>query len=142
MARRKSPPPRRPKAPNGTALQQRIEFAYHATLNTPEGEVYQYLLRSPIWTVDQGKLLANDVILARWLPYARLERNSVLAQKTAQHSMRQLIRSIDELCRDFDLPHPFLPQVVPLPPAPVTDPPATPPDATYQRFDGFEGAGR
>jgi hypothetical protein len=152
MARRKSTP--RPKAPNGSGFQQRICFSYHANLNTLEGEVYQYLLRSPIWSIDQGKGMANDLILTRWLPYARLDRNLPLAQKTAQYSLRQLMRYIDELCRDFELEHPFSPQLatpVMLPPMTMQSPPpglsASPPpviqpDEGYGRFELFEEEGR
>ena len=147
MARRKSTP--RPKAPNGSGFQQRICFSYHANLNTLEGEVYQYLLRSPIWSIDQGKGMANDLILTRWLPYARLDRNPPLAQKTAQYSLRQLMRYIDELCRDFELEHPFSPQLatpVMLPPmtmqaTPVPAPPVIQPDEGYGRFELFEEDG-
>jgi hypothetical protein len=106
MPRRKSPP--RPKAPKGTADQQRIEFSFHPNLSTSEGEVYQYLLRSPVWTIDQGKVMANDCILTRFLPYARAQTNPALAKRTAQYSIQQLVRYIDELCRDFDLDHPLM----------------------------------
>jgi hypothetical protein len=147
MARRKSPPPPRTKAPNGTGLHQRIIFSYHASLNSSEGEVYQYLLRSPVWTTDQGKGMANDLILTRWLPYARLDRNSPLAQKAAQYSLRQLVRYIDELCRDFELEYPFSPQLaVPVSSvSPVSAPvslsavaPVIQPDPGYGRFELFE----
>ncbi len=156
MARRKSPP--RTKAPNGSGLQQRIGFCYHPNLNTPEGEVYQYLLRSPIWTVDQGKGMVNDVVLTRWLAYARMDRNPPLAKKTAQHALRQLIRYIDEICRDFELENPVaprlaMPAMIPQGMSPgmvpattpatgfsVSTPPVAKPDEGYGRFDLFEEA--
>jgi hypothetical protein len=148
MPRRKSPP--RPKAPKGTADQQRIEFSFHPNLSSSEGEVYQYLLRSPVWTIDQGKVMANDCILTRFLPYARAQTNPVLAKRTAQYSIQQLVRYIDELCRDFDLDHPLMTyapisqhvaQAVPSPiVAAPTQPhaPVTPTDAAYGRFELFE----
>jgi hypothetical protein len=147
MPRRKSPP--RPKAPKGTADQQRIEFSFHPNLSTSEGEVYQYLLRSPVWTIDQGKVMANDCILTRFLPYARAQTNPVLAKRTAQYSIQQLVRYIDELCRDFDLDHPLMnyapmsqhmAQPVPSPISTPTQPhtPVTLTDAAYGRFELFE----
>jgi hypothetical protein len=147
MPRRKSPP--RPKAPKGTADQQRIEFSFHPNLSTSEGEVYQYLLRSPVWTIDQGKVMANDCILTRFLPYARAQSNPALAKRTAQYSIQQLVRYIDELCRDFELEHPLMSyapmsqhmaQPVPSPIATPTQPhtPVTPTDAAYGRFELFE----
>jgi hypothetical protein len=148
MPRRKSPP--RPKAPKGTADQQRIEFSFHPNLSTSEGEVYQYLLRSPVWTIDQGKVMANDCILTRFLPYARAQTNPALAKRNAQYSIQQLVRYIDELCRDFDLDHPLMTyapisqhvaQAVPSPiVAAPTQPhaPVTPTDAAYGRFELFE----
>jgi hypothetical protein len=149
MPRRKSPP--RPKAPKGTADQQRIEFSFHPNLSTSEGEVYQYLLRSPVWTIDQGKVMANDCILTRFLPYARAQTNPVLAKRTAQYSIQQLVRYIDELCRDFDLDHPLMTYApmsqqmtqtsmpivaVPNPTQPQVT--VTPTDAAYGRFELFE----
>jgi hypothetical protein len=150
MPRRKSPP--RPKAPKGTADQQRIEFSFHPNLSTSEGEVYQYLLRSPVWTIDQGKVMANDCILTRFLPYARAQSNPALAKRTAQYSIQQLVRYIDELCRDFDLDHPLMAyapisqhmaQAVPSPIVAVPNPTqpqvtVTPTDAAYGRFELFE----
>jgi hypothetical protein len=150
MPRRKSPP--RPKAPKGTADQQRIEFSFHPNLSTSEGEVYQYLLRSPVWTIDQGKVMANDCILTRFLPYARAQTNPVLAKRTAQYSIQQLVRYIDELCRDFDLDHPLMshapmsqqmaqavPSSIGATPNPI-QPQATvtPTDTAYGRFELFE----
>jgi hypothetical protein len=147
MPRRKSPP--RPKSPKGTADQQRIEFSFHPNLSTSEGEVYQYLLRSPVWTIDQGKVMANDCILTRFLPYARAQTNPALAKRTAQYSIQQLVRYIDELCRDFELEHPLMSyapmsqhmaqaamQIVATPTQPHA--PVTPTDAAYGRFELFE----
>jgi hypothetical protein len=149
MPRRKSPP--RPKAPKGTADQQRIEFSFHPNLSTSEGEVYQYLLRSPVWTIDQGKVMANDCILTRFLPYARAQTNPVLAKRTAQYSIQQLVRYIDELCRDFDLDHPLMTyapmsqqmtqtsmSIVATPNPIQPQIPVTPTDAAYGRFELFE----
>jgi hypothetical protein len=148
MPRRKSSP--RPKAPKGTADQQRIEFSFHPNLSTSEGEVYQYLLRSPVWTIDQGKVMANDCILTRFLPYARAQSNPALAKRTAQYSIQQLVRYIDELCRDFDLDHPLMNyapmsqhMAQPVPSSIVAAPtqphaPVTPTDAAYGRFELFE----
>jgi hypothetical protein len=150
MPRRKSLP--RPKAPKGTADQQRIEFSFHPNLSTSEGEVYQYLLRSPVWTIDQGKVMANDCILTRFLPYARAQTNPVLAKRTAQYSIQQLVRYIDELCRDFELDHPLMTyapmsqhmtQAVLSPivaaPTPIQpQAPVAPTDAAYGRFELFE----
>jgi hypothetical protein len=149
MPRRKSPP--RPKAPKGTADQQRIEFSFHPNLSTSEGEVYQYLLRSPVWTIDQGKVMANDCILTRFLPYARAQTNPALAKRTAQYSIQQLVRYIDELCRDFELEHPLMscapiqhmaqtmPSSIVAAPNPIQPPaPVTPTDTAYGRFELFE----
>ncbi len=149
MPRRKSPP--RPKAPKGSADQQRIEFSFHPNLSTSEGEVYQYLLRSPVWTIDQGKVMANDCILTRFLPYARAQTNPALAKRTAQYSIQQLMRYINELCRDFGLDHPLM-TYAPMPqhiaqtatpivvaPNPIQPPaPVTPTDTAYGRFELFE----
>jgi hypothetical protein len=141
MPRRKSTP-HRSKAPHRTAPQQRIEFAYHANLNTPAGEVYHYLLRNPVWALKHGKSMVNETILTRWLPYARLDQNPALAKKTAQHSLRQLLRYIDELCRDFDLEYPFAPRQVVATPSPVYSAPSEPTpksvEESYGRFDLFE----
>jgi hypothetical protein len=149
MPRRKSPP--RPKASKGTADQQRIEFSFHPNLSTSEGEVYQYLLRSPVWTIDQGKVMANDCILTRFLPYARAQTNPALANRTAQYSIQQLVRYIDELCRDFDLDHPLMTYApmsqqmtqtsmpIVAPQSPIQPPaPVAPTDAAYGRFELFE----
>jgi hypothetical protein len=126
MARRKSPLPLM-STPNGTGHREWIHFHYQANSNTPEGEVYQYLLRSPVWTTGEEQEMVNDLILARWLPYARLDRNPPMAQKAAQHALQQLVRYIDELCRDFELEHPFSLQLAepsaprPVPASPVVD---------------------
>lgn len=104
MPRRKQPT--RPKAPRGTAANQRIEFCYHPHCDTPEGEVYQYLLRSSIWSLEQGKAMANESVVSRYLPYARQQEQPELAKTTAQHCIRQFLRYIDELQKQVSVPLP------------------------------------
>ncbi|MBD2154523.1 hypothetical protein [Leptolyngbya sp. FACHB-16] len=139
----------RPKAAKGTAANQRIEFSYHPHCDTPEGEVYLYLLRNPLWSSDHGKSMANESVVSRFLPYARQQKRPELAKPTAQHCIRQFLRYIDELCRDFELEHPLaiataiqssgLVNSVPvLPEIPISPAPSSSLEQEYGKYDLFE----
>jgi len=84
--------------------EQRVLFRFHPSPKTSEGETYIYLLRNKIFDHKRGKALANQAIVAWWLPYARQAVNHPQARETALDSIEQLEQQIAKLRRDFQLP--------------------------------------
>ncbi len=84
--------------------EQRVLFHFHPSPKTSEGETYVYLLRNTIFNSKRGKALANQAIVAWWLPYARQAANQPQARETALDCIEQLEQHIAKLRRDFQIP--------------------------------------
>ena len=85
----------------------RIQFAYYAHLDSPIGDVFQYLLRNRAHPTHQGKKMGIRAISAFWKPFSAqsiLKLSDLEVEAIALASITELQRQIDLIWMTFNIP--------------------------------------
>ena len=85
----------------------RIQFSYRTYINSPMGDVFQYLLHSTAQSAHQGKRMGLAAMSAFWKPFSArsvLKLSEQESKAIALTSIAELQQQIDLIRKAFNIP--------------------------------------